>query len=129
MRTRNRAAWLLLAVFGVGCYVVVVWPSFVREPVGPPKTKLPETLEGGMNLVSEQFVGHTEADIAKRFGPPSHSWHGHYGLPDIEFQRKYPEAITSTYNRESGTLYLSFCKEGGRSVCFCSDWMPAGWVF
>ena len=110
-------------------WVTYVWPSLMREPVGPPRGELPQAVEGGSEPTSGQFLGHPESDIVERFGLPTHRWEGHYGAPPISYQRKYPNVITVTYERPTGTLYLSFCKEQGRLVCFRSAWMPAGWVF
>jgi hypothetical protein len=79
--------------------------------------------------VSGHFVGHTESSIVEQFGPPSARGEGHYAAPPVGYRLKYPDAITATYVRPSGVLYLSFCKERGQLVCFSSDWLPQGVVF
>ena len=131
MSKRRRAAVVLavLACVAMAGYLAAVWPSLTREPVGPPPSELPQVVDGGSKPTSGQFVGHPEASIVERFGPPNHHWQGHYGAPPVSYQRTYPDAITATYERSTGTLYLSFCEERGRLVCFRSDWMPTGYVF
>lgn len=125
---------VLVGIGAIACvalagYLVAVWPSLTRDPVGPPRGELSQVVEGGSEPTAGAFVGHPEANIAERFGPPTHRWRGHYGAPPLSYQRTYPEAVTAVYERPAGTLYLSFCEERGRLVCFGSDWLPAGWVF
>jgi hypothetical protein len=131
MRRRNRFGLVVLAALGaaIAIYLGAYWPMLTRDPVGPPREMLPSSVEGGLEVIEGQFLGHTETDIVERFGPPSHRWEGHYGAPAIEIPRTYPDAITATYLRASGILYLSFCREGGQLVCFSSHWMPEGAVF
>src|SRR5262245_36188325 len=128
-RRRIAVALAVLSCVALAGYLVAVWPSLTRESVGPPRGELPQVVEGGSQPFSGQFVGHPESSIMERFGPPTHRWEGHYGAPPVSYQRTYTDAITVTYERPTGTLYLSFCKEQGRLVCFSSDWMPTGWVF
>ena len=131
MKTRKRVVFGLLllgCVVGVLC-CVYFWPMLTREAIGPPKGALPDSIEGGNDPVSGQWVGHVETDVVERFGPPSHRWSGHYAAPPVEYKRRYPDAVTLTYIRPAGILYLSFCRENGRLVCFSSDWLPEGWVF
>jgi hypothetical protein len=128
-RKRTAVALAVLACVTLAGYLVVVWPSLMREPVDRPQGGLPQAVAGGLESTSGQFIGHTEASIVERFGPPTHRWRGHYGAPPASYQRTYPDAITVTYEGQTGTLYLSFCKEQRRFVCFSSDWLPAGWAF
>lgn len=128
-RRRTSITLAILASIALAGYLVVVWPSLTREPVGLPRGELPPAVEGGPEPTSGQFVGHTETSIAERFGPPTYRWQGHYAAPPVSYQRTYPDAVTATYVRPTGTLYLSFCKVRGRLICFRSDWMPSGWVF
>lgn len=110
-------------------FVMAMWPIWTRESVGPPGGELPHMVEGGQEPIAGQFVGYSESSIVEQFGPPSTRWKGHYGAPPLVYRWKYPDAVTATYIRPSGTLYLSYCRERGRVVCFRSDWMPAGAVF
>lgn len=131
MIRRKRIAFVFaaIAVVALACYLVTVWPYLTRERVGPPIGDLPQAVEGGTEPTSGQFVGHPEPSIVARFGRPTHRWRGHYGNPPTNYCRVYPDAFTLTYARPTGTLYLSFCEEQGRFVCFSSDWLPTGVVF
>ena len=107
------------------------WPSLTREPIGPPRHPLPDTVDcpQGASPWREfelRFVGHAEESIIDRFGPPAQRWKGHYGAPPVNYQRSYPGAFSMTYERPSGTLYLSFCVENGQVVCFGATWLPKG---
>jgi hypothetical protein len=127
-RSRIAVILAILACVALAWYFVAVLPILMREPVGQPRGALPQAVEGGSEPTSGQFVGHHETSIVERFGPPSWRWEGHYGAPAESYERIYPDAITMTYERKTGTLFLSFCKERGRLVCFRSDWFPVGWV-
>jgi hypothetical protein len=105
-----------------------VWNPF-RGAIRPSQDQLPNVIEAGKEPISGQFVGHTESSIVERFGLPSTRYRGHYGLPGVLAESKYPDAVTVTYKRPSGVLYLSYCWQWGTWVCFCSDWMPEGWAF
>jgi hypothetical protein len=130
MRLRQWTAVALLLLTCVGFVTFVVrLRATSREPVGPPNGDLPNAIEGGPEPAFGQFVGHSESSIVVRFGPPSNRWKGHYAAPPISYRLKYPDAITATFVRPSGVLYLSFCREEGRLVCFSSAWMPEGWAF
>jgi hypothetical protein len=125
-------------VLATSCVLLFAWPSFTRQPVGPARATLPETVEGPAPSESDpdvwyefgrSFVGYTKADITERFGPPTDTWRGHYGRPRLSKVRTYPEAVTLVYQRASGSLYLSFCCEKGRWVCFSAQWMTKDSVF
>ena len=126
---RIGTALLMLASVALGGWLVISWPWLTREPVGPPRSGLPQAVEGEREPVSGHFVGHTESSIVERFGPPSDRRDGHYAAPPVGYRLRYPDAITATYVRPSGVLYLSFCKERGQLVCFSSDWLPQGVAF
>jgi hypothetical protein len=132
MKGRRRTAVILLSL---ACVVLVVYavagrPRLFRQAVGPPGADLPESAEGlPYDEVERRFVGHTEADVVERFGPPSKRWEGHFGMPPDWYRRKYPEAISAAYERPTGTLYLSFCKQDGGMVCFTAYWLRKGWAF
>lgn len=124
----------LILVGGVLCCVVFYWPWITRPRVGPSQGSLPASLEGGTEPsefleFQDRFLGHTEADVLARFGPPNETLRAdgpHTALFDV---RKYPEAHTAVYTQKGGRLYLSFCKQRGRWVCFAAVWQPLGWVF
>jgi hypothetical protein len=132
--TMSKSRWVVVVLaMLVGCvltgYLATLWPWLTRGPIGPPRGELPRALEGGSEPISGQLVGQPQSSILGRFGPPTHRWEGHYGNPPVSYTRTYPDAVTVAYERPTGTLYLSFCKEEGRLVCFSSDWMPTGCVF
>src|SRR5687768_14456479 len=110
MSIRRRTAAILLALAGVAgsIYVVLVWPMLTREPIDPPEGELPQSVVGAREPIAGQFVGHSESSIVERFGPPSHRWKGHYGAPPAGYKWRYLDAITATYVRPTGVLYLSF---------------------
>jgi hypothetical protein len=133
MRTIKRR-WIVGGLTLVACvaltgYLATVWPWLTRGRLGPAPGELPPSVEDGPEPSSGRFVGHPEASIVERFGPSTARWQGHYGNPPMSYRRTYPDAVTVTYVRPMGTLYLSFCKEQGLLICFSSDWMPTGWVF
>jgi hypothetical protein len=145
MRTHRRRVprWvavtvpLILCVGVAGC-VAFYWPWIVRAPVGPARQPLPYTIEGPISSESDplswvefgqRFIGHTEASIIERFGPPTDTWKGHYGLPRMRERQAYPEAVTHVYQRPSGRMYLSYCREKGKSVCFSATWLSEGSMF
>jgi len=88
-----------------------------------------DPLNRGRSPVSGEFVGQTRTAIEAKYGPPSHECKGHYGSPPCEYTKKYDPAITVTYERGGGTLYLSYHEQQGEWVCFSSDRMPNGCVF
>ena len=76
-----------------------------------------------------KFVGMSEAQMIARFGPPKHTFEGHYGNPPLSFTSQHPAAKTLVFDVEGGTLYVSFEMEGSTSVCFCCDFLPHGSAF
>ena len=152
MSRRRRIAGCLLALgsMGLALWLVFSWPWLMREPVGPPQRELPPEIECDCAKIFERkepdtgidwkkydqlkeqvlaLVGHTEADIVARYGPPSYQWKGHYGLPNVEFTSKYPDEVTAVYNRGTCTLYVSFCRSHGRLVCHWANMVPEGTRF
>ncbi|MBP3956122.1 hypothetical protein J8F10_12595 [Gemmata sp. G18] len=142
----NRRGWALrlVIVLLVPCVAtgalaaVTYWPYLTRSAVGPPKFPLPGTIEGPAYSEADAanwyefdrcFVGHTEASITEHFGPPTEHWAGHYGMPPLSVQRLYPEAVTHIYQRPSGQMYLSYCREKEQWVCFSATWLAQGAVF
>ncbi len=123
----------LLATIGIALSIHLVnsWQNTARKPVGVPVFELPEldVFDGEKKPVQGTLAGHAESKILERFGPPSDRWDGHFGCPPYDYSRQYPDAVTAVYIRPSGTLYLSFCQQEGRSVCFSSCWLPKGWAF
>jgi hypothetical protein len=133
MKSHRRKVFILLgigllvsALLAVGMRFLSRW---LTERVGSPNGELPAAIEAGRKPVFGDFYGHTQASIIERFGLPSLRWEGHYGMPPLSYSERYPDAVTMTYRRPTGTLYLSFCLEKGEWVCFSSAWMPTGCVF
>lgn len=88
-----------------------------------------DPLDGGRTPVQGQFVGQTRAAIEAKYGKPTDEWTGHYGNPPVSYAEQHSPAISTTYQRFGGTLYLSFEPRQGEWVCFSSDWLPNGCVF
>lgn len=117
---------------GVFC-LVFYWPWITRPSVGPPRHALPHSIEGrsidSLAGFDAQFIGHSQEVITTQFGPPTTKFSGHYGNPPLDYRRTYPEAHTHVYTTPAGSLYLSFCQQRGRWVCFAANWLPEGAVF
>lgn len=65
----------------------------------------------------------------RRLGPPSNTTDGHFGLVSPEYAKLYDPARTHNYVYPNGTLYVSVHHQGGKWVCFRSDWLPKGAVY
>lgn len=80
--------------------------------------------------ISGRYLGQTEAQIRAKLGMPTRSWDGHYGLPPVDFTRRFTASVKSlAYDKPAGTQYLTFEERDGEWVCVASDWLPEGWVF
>ena len=75
------------------------------------------------------FIGQTREAILARLGAPQGRFAGHYGLPPLEWAKKYDPCETFTYEKWNGTLYLSVYPKNGQWVCFSSTWVPQGTAF
>jgi hypothetical protein len=127
--------WVAVAVplilcGGVTFCVVFYWPWITRPRITW-QHPLPRSLEPGAassdwRAFEERFIGHEEKDVIARFGPPAERFNGQYGAPQVSEQRKYPEAHTLVLVGKGGRLYLSFCQQRGRWVCFSAGWLPDG---
>jgi hypothetical protein len=130
----GKRIWAAAVLTAILCWALAycwlsIWPYLSRAAIGPPHGELPQTLDCIERSTEELFVGHLESRIVQQFGLPTQRWEGHYGNPPVRYCRTYPDAITFTYERPTGTLFLSFCREGPKLVCFSSDWLPSGWAF
>jgi hypothetical protein len=123
MLKRNRAAVLvgLAALVGSGTLLVLA-AYLVRHGAF-------DSLDGGMMVVQNHYAGWTKGDVIGHLGPPSTHSDGHSGDPPLDYARQHSPAITFTYFRPAGTLYLSFEQVNGEWVCFSSDWLPKGAAF
>jgi hypothetical protein len=130
--------WLAVAVpcvFVVGgtfCFIFY-WPCITRPYITAPHHSLPATVAGPsqspFDSFESAFIGHEEKSIVEHFGQPNARIKDHYGNPPLSYRRTYPEAYTTLYTCNSGTLYLSFCEQRGRWVCFRANWLPTGSAF
>ncbi len=125
---------LTIVAFGLlvaAVVAVVLWQGIEapREPIRPPAGELPDQIEGEDQSIHDKFVGHSKSSIMGRFGPPTEEYNGWYGYPMVEISRKYPDAVTLTYKKPAGILYLCFSIENREWVCFSSTWHPEGWRF
>jgi hypothetical protein len=125
---------LILCAGVAGC-VVFYWPWITRPRIGSPQHPLPYAIECpaepsfARRDFEEQFIGHEEKDVLARFGAPAERFNGHYGAAPVAERRKYPEAHTAVLAGHGGRLYLSFCQQRGRWVCFAASWLPEGAAF
>ncbi len=119
---RSIIIYSMTAALVLACASLVAFCIIGKSKVNP----IDDPLSGP---ISGEYVGETKTDLISRFGEPSHQWNGHYGSPSLEYARQHVSAITITYKRPNGVLYLSFEKKGDEWVCFRSNWMPNGCVF
>lgn len=124
-----RITVLMISCFIAVQYVLYQWPSWTRVSIRAPLSAMPTDVEAGSRVVYGNWIGFTESQIEERIGTPTHRRAGHYGVPGVKYRFIYPDAVTATYVRTSGILYLSYCIDCGRLVCFRSDWFPSGTVF
>ena len=137
--TRSRMRAALVVIVGIALaippvYVLQEWPRLTREPMPAPEFELPElaafdVIEFDEHHLRRHLLGHSEARVVERYGRPSQSFDGHYGMPDLTVQREYSDATSAVYERASGSLYLSYCKQDGKMVWFSAFWLPKGGVF
>lgn len=115
---------VLIAAFAVAAAIVAAATIYVV------RGNIFDPLNRGRSVVSGEFVGQTRTTIEAKYGPPTNECKGHYGNPGYEYEKQHDPAITVTYVRGGGTLYLSFERnKQGEWVCFSSHWMPNGAVF
>lgn len=129
MKIRLFAVVAVVSLTGVATLVVATfWPSPPCPSVGSPVAPLPASVQGRLWPDDHlDFVGHTEKDIRQRYGPPSRRFTGHFGLPGVDWE--HIDAITVEYQLPSGVRYITYCWQGGESVCLRSAWLPAGSAF
>lgn len=137
--TKNRVPrWMAIAVplvfLGGAVFCVVFYsPWILRQEIPTASHSLPESVvcptSTSFDGFESRFIGHKDDAIAAQFGPPTERINGHYGNPPVSVQRMYPEAFTYVYTSSTGSLYLSFCQQRGRWVCFRASWLPEGSAF
>lgn len=120
MLTRRRIVIVVVAFLSCAAFLILT-VIFYRNPFDP--------LDSGRQPVDGEYVRQTKESITGRFGPPSHEWEGYYGNPPLDYANAHSPSITTTYIRFTGTLFLSFEQVDAEWICYCSDWMPNGWVF
>lgn len=126
----------LLLVFGVGGTLCLAfyWPWLTRTRVEA-RHPLPASIERRTLSATEWhdlekcFIGHSEEAISTRFGRPQIEFNGPYGMPPVEERRTYPEARTRVYVANGGQLYVAFCRQRGKWVCYTAAWLPTGASF
>ncbi len=110
-----------LAVLAAGAAAALAVYLYRGNPFDP--------IDRGKSPVADQYVGQTKAALIAQYGRPTHEWEGHYGNPSLAYAEQHDPAVTLTYVRSTGALYLSFERKGDEWVCFSSCWMPNGWAF
>lgn len=123
---------LIFIVGGAFC-AAFYSPWIVRAKIPSPREPLPPSVvcptTGQFGAFESRFIGHEDVDIVAQFGTPTARINGHYGNPPLTEKRTYPEAFTFVYAGSTGSLYLSFCNQRGRWVCFSASWLPEGAAF
>ena len=71
-------------------------------------------------------IGRPESEIITHLGSPSTRFPGNYGAPSITVTAGHAHMETLTWQRLTGTLYVSTSDESGKRVCFRAGWLPAG---
>lgn len=118
--------WSLFSI-EVAC-VILFWPMLTREPLKVLRPGgLPPSVDVGSTSSNMHLVGYTETQILTQYGPPTESWDGHYHRPHWRWWRKYPDEISCSYIRPTGTLFISYIRQDGILTCSCSIWLPTGW--
>jgi hypothetical protein len=120
MLTSKRVVVVAGIAFSLTAFLVLA-VKFYWNPLDP--------LDSGRAVVFGEYVGQTRESILQRFGPPSHEGEGYYGKPEVKWTKAHSPAITMTYVRSTGVLYLSFEEADGTWTCFESAWMPDGSQF
>src|SRR5208282_2765905 len=59
------------------------------------------------------YVGSTESEIVRKWGRATAEWDGHYGNPPLSYVKKFGPAKTLTFERWTGTLYISLHEVNG----------------
>jgi hypothetical protein len=85
-----------------------------------------DPIDRGKSVATDEYVGQTKASIVAQYGQPTCQWAGHYGQPPEDYVKQHDPAVSCTYTRATGALYISFEQKGGQWVCFSSHWVPNG---
>jgi len=113
---------LIFSVLAAVCiFLLVISTYFIWGNIFDP-------LDGGRAPVPGRFVGQRKETMEATYGRPTSEWAGHFGAPDASYAELHSPAISTTYERLSGTLYLSYEQRQGEWVCFDSFWCPNGWT-
>ena len=78
--------------------------------------------------IDSTHVGKTREELIAELGEPARQGPWHIGLPDAEYRAKYPLVQTMEWEWRSGSFFASVHPVEGVWVCFCSYWVPKGWV-
>ena len=78
----------------------------------------------------DSLVGKSEAAVVAELGKPWAESPGHYGLPPLEWAKKFTGEIkTAKFKKRDGEVYVSFEKRGGVWYVISNDWLPEGAAF
>ena len=76
------------------------------------------------------YADKAESTVRAELGKPSREFVGHYGLPDVEFAKKFTGEIrTLVFKQRGGEFYVSFEKRSVGWISICSSWLPDGAAF
>ena len=125
----SRRKRCLFAAFSIAAFLIVFLVAVIS--VYSIWGNILDPLDFGRSLKQPVgFGGQTKEAIEAKYGKPTGESAGVFGLPDISYVKFHSRAITTTYIRFSGRLFLSFeQRQDGEWVCFDSLWCPNGVVF
>jgi hypothetical protein len=88
-----------------------------------------DPIDRGHDMVRSEYIGRTKASILEQYGPPTQESSGYYVPRNVQYTKQHEPAVSMTYVRARGVLYLAFEQKGDYWVCFSSTWMPNGMEF
>lgn len=81
-------------------------------------------------LPENAYAGKTEAAVRSELGTPDREFAGHYGLPPLDFTKKFAGEIKTLVFKKAGyEHYVSFEKQAAGWISICSSSVPEGSVF
>jgi hypothetical protein len=112
-------------LLGFGAIVIVLAGFGYYELIGNPF----DPIDRGKLPIADEYLGKTKTFLIWKYGSPSKEWSGHYANPPTDYIEQHKPAITISYERFTGVLYVSFERKGDEWICFSSHWLPKGWAF
>lgn len=70
-----------------------------------------------------------EQEVLDRFGPPTRTSPGHYGIVSSDYMRQYDPAWTHKYLADESWIYITVHRNGDQWTCISSHRVPPGTAF